>query len=131
MQNKFTHILKNDLDLWNSSVDDSVTWAPSAATAPTLDRVTGKPLELTTCKNAQRFLRLVPALTLIYRSCADGTKGYDAYPNDGQQPFRAGRHFATFPPRAHIIRDRCSGHDGDTRDPQCDAYVSMMTDKST
>ena len=55
MQNKLKHILKNDLDLWNSSVDDSVTWAPSAATAPTLDRVTGKPLELATCKNAQRF----------------------------------------------------------------------------
>ena len=53
MQNQFTHILKNDLDLWNSSVDDSVTWAPSAATV--VDRVTGKPLELTTCKNAQRF----------------------------------------------------------------------------
>ena len=55
MQNKLKHILKNDLDLWNSSVDDSVTWAPSAATAPTLDRVTGKPLELATCKNAQCF----------------------------------------------------------------------------
>ena len=55
MQDKFEHIIKNDLDLWNSSVDDdSVTWAPSAATE--LDRVTGKPLdELTTCKNAQRF----------------------------------------------------------------------------
>ena len=55
MQNKFKDILENDLDLWNSSVDDeSVTWAPSAATE--LDRVTGKPLdELTTCKNAQRF----------------------------------------------------------------------------
>ena len=99
MQDKFEHIIKNDLDLWNSSVDDeSVTWAPSAATE--LDRVTGKPLdELTTCKNAQRFLRLTYDPLLIYRSCADGTKGYDTW-YDGQQPFPAGRHFAAY--RAHI-----------------------------